>query len=242
MIKIYTNLESLSRAAAELFVLEAERAVRTRGRFAVCLSGGQTPRRTYELLSMQPLRDRTPWSRVHVFWGDERCVPPEDPRSNERMAREALLDRVPIPLAQVYPFACTGSPREAAERYDMLLHSFFAGTSPRFDLVFLGLGENGHTASLFPGTPAVDEKERWAAEVYVAEQDMYRVTLTVPVINQAAVVAFIVSGASKAAVLKQVLEAKEDPHVLPAQMICPTDGELQWLLDQAAAGLSRGTE
>lgn len=237
MIWVYADLESLSRAAAGFFVQQARQAVQAHGRFSVAISGGHTPQHTYELLAQQPFRDRVPWAQAHVFWGDERCVPPDDPRSNERMARRALLDHVPIPPAQIHPIPCTQAPRQAAEEYEALLRDFFAGRPPSFDLALLGLGENGHTASLFPGTPVLEERERWVAEVHVAEQDVYRVTLTAPLINQAAVVAFLVAGAAKAQVLHEVLEGPSDPHRLPAQLIQPTSGELHWLVDQEASSL-----
>lgn len=235
MIQIHSDLESLSRAAAELFVKQARQAVQARGRFSVALSGGHTPERTYQLLAQEPLRAQVPWAHVHVFWGDERCVPPDDPRSNERMAHRTLLDQVPLPPSQIHPIRCADTPRQAAEEYEALLRDFFAGGSPRFDLVFLGLGENGHTASLFPGTPAVEEQERWAVAVYVRERTMWRVTLTALVINQAEVVAFLVAGATKAQILHRVLEGPSDPHSLPAQLIHPTDGVQYWLVDTKAS-------
>lgn len=241
MIWIYDNFELLSQAAAGLFVQQARQAVQDHGRFSVALSGGHTPRRTYELLAQPPFQERVPWQQVDVFWGDERCVSPDDPLSNQRMARQALLDHVPIPPEQIHPITCTRAPREAAGQYEALLHDFFAGRPPGFDLVFLGLGENGHTASLFPDMPVLDERKRWAAEVYVAEQSLYRVTLTAPLINQAAVVMFLVAGASKAGVLKAVLEGPSDPHRLPAQLIQPADGQLHWLVDREASSLLKRT-
>jgi len=237
MIQVYDDLESLSHAAAELFVRRAQQAVQARGRFSVALAGGHTPRRTYELLAQRPLRDRVPWAQVHVFWGDERCVPPDDPRSNARMAREALLDHVPVPAEQIHPIRCAQAPREAAERYEDLLRDFFAGQPPRFDLVFLGLGENGHTASLFPDTPVLDERERWVAEVYVAEQGLYRVTLTAPLLNRARLILCLVAGAAKAPVLHEVLKGPSEPRQLPAQLIRPMDSELLWFVDREAASL-----
>ena len=152
MIQVYPDLESLSRAAADLLVMQAHLAVAARGRFSVALSGGATPRRTYELLAAPPLKDQAPWDRVHVFWGDERGVPRNDPRSNARMAREAWLDHVPIPKDQIHPLDCADDPATAARQYEAELRQFFAGGPPRLDLVLLGLGDDGHTASLFPGT------------------------------------------------------------------------------------------
>jgi 6-phosphogluconolactonase len=237
MILVYDDLEALSFAAAGLFVQQARQAVQDHGWFSVVLSGGNTPRRTYELLAQPPFRDRVPWPYLHIFWGDERCVPVDDPRSNSRMAHEALLDHVSIPAQQIHPIACAQTPHEVAEQYEALLQDFFAGQPPRFDLIFLGLGENGHTASLFPGTPVLAEPERWVAEVYVAEQEMYRVTLTVPIINQAAVVAFLVAGVGKAQILKEVLETPREAPQWPAQLIQPQDGVLQWLIDRQASSL-----
>jgi 6-phosphogluconolactonase len=235
MIRVYPDLESLSRAAAALIVTQANLAVAARGRFSVALAGGATPRRTYELLAAPPLMDQAPWDRVHVFWGDERCVPPDAPRSNARMAKEAWLDRVPIPGHQIHPITCAQDPAAAARDYEARLREFFAGAPPRLDLVLLGLGHDGHTASLFPGTTVLEEQERWAAAVYVPEGDLYRVTLTAPLINQAARVAFLVAGGAKAKILREVLHGLRDPARLPAQLIRPHHGELLWLTDLAAA-------
>jgi 6-phosphogluconolactonase len=242
VIEVYPDLESLSRAAATLLVEQANLAVAARGRFSVALSGGGTPRRTYELLAAPPLRDQAPWDRVHVFWGDERCVPENDSRSNAGMARAAWLDRVPIPATQIHPMHCAADPAAAARQYEAQLREFFAGQPPRLDLVLLGLGHDGHTASLFPGALVLAETERWVAAVYAAEADLYRVTLTAPLINQAALVAFLVAGDAKAEVLKAVLHGPRDPARLPAQLIQPQPGELRWLADLAAAGsLARDT-
>jgi 6-phosphogluconolactonase len=235
MIEVYPDLESLSQAAAALLVEQANLAVAARGRFSVALAGGATPRRTYELLAAPPLVDRAPWDRVHIFWGDERCVPLTDPRSNARLAKEAWLDRVPIPGNQIHPMNCALDPAAAARHYEAQLREFFAGQPPILDLFLLGLGDDGHTASLFPGTTVLAETERWAAPVYVPGQDLHRVTLTAPLINQAAVVAFLVAGGAKAGVLREVLHGPRDPARLPAQLIRPHHGELRWLVDLAAA-------
>ncbi len=169
MIRIFDDPEALSRGAAEFFADTARDAVAARGRFSVALSGGSTPRRTYETLARPSFRDRVDWARTHVFWGDERCVDLNDPRRNALMAQEALLRHVPVPAGQVHPMDCLPDPREAARRYEALLQNFFTGGEPRFDLILLGLGENGHTASLFPGAAVLAEAARWVAEVYVAE-------------------------------------------------------------------------
>ncbi len=235
MIRLFDDPEALSQGAAEYFVKVAREAVAARGRFSVALSGGGTPRRTYELLGQPPFRDKTPWDQTHIFWGDERCVAPDDHRSNARLAREALLSHVAIPADQVHPMDCRPSPAAGARRYEALLQGYFAGGDPCFDLILLGLGENGHTASLFPGDPVLREAKRWVAEVYVAEQDLYRLTFTAALINRAAVVAFLVAGAAKAAVVRQVIAGPRDSERLPAQLIHPESGELYWFLDKAAA-------
>jgi 6-phosphogluconolactonase len=237
VILVYPDLESLSQAAASRFVQQAQEAVTARGRFGAALAGGQTPRRTYELLGRPPWKEQAPWPRIHLFWGDERCVPRDDARSNARLAREVWLDKVPLPGSQVHPIECAAAPAVAAARYEATLREFFGARPPRLDLVFLGLGENGHTASLFPGTPVIHEQQRWAAAVYVAEQDLYRVTLTAAIINQAAVVVFLVTGRSKARVLQEVRQGAYDPERLPAQLIRPQTEELYWLVDQEAASL-----
>jgi 6-phosphogluconolactonase len=237
MIWVYDNLGSLSQAAAGLFSQLARQAVEDHGKFSVALSGGHTPCHTYELLGSEAFYSRIPWAQVHVFWSDERCVPADDARSNSHTARQAFLNRVPIPPDQIHPISCAQKPVQAATQYEAVLRSFFGDQSPRFDLILLGLGENGHTASLFPNTSVLEEEERWVAEVYVAEQKMHRVTLTAPFINQAAAVAFLVAGAGKSQVLRQVLKGPSDPKRLPAQLIRPTNGQLMWLVDKEAASL-----
>jgi 6-phosphogluconolactonase len=239
MIRIYPDLEALSHAAAKLFAAEARRAVQARGRFTVALAGGGTPRRTYELLAREPFREVVPWQNTHVFWGDERCVPGDDPRNNAMMARQTLLDHVPVPSEQVHPMICGPSPQAAATEYEALLRSFFANGRPQFDLILLGLGENGHTASLFPGTSVLEEQQRWVAEVYVAEERLHRLTLTAATINQAAMVVFLVSGHGKAPILRKVLKEAQGSHSIPARLIKPVDGGLLWLVDRDAASLLR---
>jgi 6-phosphogluconolactonase len=215
MLHIYPDLEALSRAAAEFFVRQGREAILARGRFSVALSGGQTPRRTYELLSQAPWRDGVAWDRVHIFWGDERCVPLDDPLSNARMAREAWLEHVPLPPGQIHPINCSRAPEEAALQYEDLLRRFGGGRLPSLDLVWLGLGDNGHTASLFPGTPALNERQRGAVPVYVNEQNQFRVTLTAPFINQAAMVVFLVAGGEKRRFCKKCCKVPGTPNVYP---------------------------
>jgi 6-phosphogluconolactonase len=235
MIHIYENLEKLSQAAAELFTDLAKQAITARGRFSVALSGGQTPRRLYEILAAAPLREQIPWGAVHVFWGDERYVPSDDPRSNALMAHQALLDHVPVLPEHIHPILCTLPPQQVASHYENELRDFFGNTPPTMDLILLGLGDNAHTASLFPHTAVLNEQQRWVAEVYVAEQDMVRVTLTAPLINQANQVVFLVSGSDKASALKNVLEGPYQPHEFPAQLIHPNGARPIWLIDKAAS-------
>jgi 6-phosphogluconolactonase len=235
MIHIYENLEKLSQAAAELFTDLAKQAITARGRFSVALSGGQTPRRLYEILAAAPLREQIPWGAVHVFWGDERYVPSDDPRSNALMAHQALLDHVPVLPEHINPILCTLPPQQVASHYENELRDFFGNTPPTMDLILLGLGDNAHTASLFPHTAVLNEQQRWVAEVYVAEQDMVRVTLTAPLINQANQVVFLVSGSDKASALKNVLEGPYQPHEFPAQLIHPNGARPIWLIDKAAS-------
>ena len=231
--------KEVSTRAAELFVELAGEAVSTSGRFAAALSGGSTPRALYALLATDQFRQRVPWSRVHLFWGDERCVPPDHADSNYRMAREALLAKVPIPTENIHRMPAEQKDhRLAADAYEEALRVFFAlqaGELPRFDLILLGMGEDGHTASLFPGTVALAETERLVVAVYVEKLDTHRLTLTVPVINHAAHVVFLVTGKSKAPVLREVLEGERQPQRNPIQLICPVEGKLLLIVDREAA-------
>jgi len=240
-VTLHPDREALGRAAAELFAGEARRAAEARRPFNVLLSGGETPRRCYELLAGEPLAGKVPWEAVQLFWGDERQVPPDDPRSNFGMVRGALIEPLALSEAQLHPIPFLPTPRESALAYEAALRDYFQGEAPRFDLVFLGLGEDGHTASLLPHSPSLREKERLVCAGGVAG-GVARVTVTAALINQAALVAFLVSGTEKAAVLKRVLEGERDPQLLPAQLIHPDPGRLCWLIDRPAASLlSPGT-
>lgn len=242
-IRIVANPEALSRAAAEEFVRQAVDAVTREGVFTVALSGGSTPKRLYALLASETdsLRAQVPWDKIHVFWGDERHVPPDHPESNYRMAREALLLKVPVPPENVHRIEAEHPDADkVAEVYERHLREFFrleAGRLPRFDLVLLGMGPDGHTASLFPGTEAVFEQTRHVAPSWVKKFNAYRITLTPPVLNNAACVLFLVSGDDKAEPLQAVLQGDYQPVRLPAQVIRPTHGRLLWLVDRAAARL-----
>jgi 6-phosphogluconolactonase len=235
MIRFFPDYDSLSHAAADLVIEQSQKAVRDRGCFSLVLCGGQTPRRTYEILAQDASHSRIPWDRVSIFWSDERCVPPDDPRSNERMARGALIDRVPIPSGNVHPLRCTQSPAQTAESYELLLTSFLAGKETSFDVVLLGLGEDGHTASLFPESESLDQTNRWVLEVHAKHEDFARVTLALPVINRALCVVFLVTGEAKAHILFEVLNDASHSRHLPAQLVQPSNGQLIWLVDEEAA-------
>jgi len=236
MIRIEPDPEALALTAAGLVAQAARAAAAERGRFTLAVAGGDTPRPAYRCLADPALAAGVPWPDVHVFWGDERCVRPDDPSSNERAVREALLDRVPVEPHHVHPIRCGGDPERAAESYEALLRATFTDRAgPTFDLVLLGLGENGHTASLFPDDPALDETTRWVVPVRVPGQPFARVTLTAGVLNRSRSVVFLVSGAAKAAVLQRVLEGPRQPTELPAQRIRPRYTEPLWLVDAAAA-------
>lgn len=239
IVEVHPDADAASRALAERFAAAARDALAAHRRFDVALSGGSTPRRAYALLGDDYLAE-VPWQHVEVFWGDERCVDAGDPRSNQRMAREAFLDDVDLPEAQVHPIVFEGDPDAAARAYETALRDHF-GDEARFDMILLGLGDNGHTASLWPGDPVLDERVRWAAPVHVNDPDLWRVTLTYPVLNAAREVVFLVTGAGKAEVVQKILEGPRDVMRLPAQGVEPAAGRLRFVLDQAAAAkLSEG--
>jgi 6-phosphogluconolactonase len=237
MIEVFADNSTLNTATAERIVAAAGRAVAERGAFHLVLSGGETPKPLYELLATTEWADRLDWRNVHVYWSDERCVPVDDPRSNAGMTRRALLDHVPVPMAQVHPLYLGGSPRQAAMEYEALLRRSASGGLPQFDLALLGLGADGHTASLFPGTSAVAERHRLVCELYLPEQGMHRLTMTLPLLNQARQVVFLVAGAGKASMLQQVLSGAVDSagEIPPARLVQPDGGELRWMIDAAAA-------
>ncbi|MGA7201703.1 MAG: 6-phosphogluconolactonase [Candidatus Cybelea sp.] len=235
---VYADAATVAQALADYFVAAGERAIAERGKFAVALSGGNTPRAAYELLAADPLRANVSWSDVFIYFGDERCVPPDDERSNYRMAREAFLDAVPIPNANVARMRGEIEPGLAANEYASILRTSL-GELPRLDLVMLGLGEDGHTASLFPGIAQEIEGNSLVEAAYAQLQAMWRVTMTPKLINAARRVVFAVEGAAKARALAAVYEGPRDPITYPAQLVQPSSGELTWLVDEAAAELLR---
>jgi len=236
-VKISPDNATLARVAAQEFHRLAEAGIQERGRFSVALSGGNTPRTVYSLLAEE--HKELPWDRIHVFFGDERCVPPDHPDSNFRMASESLLSKVPIPRENVHRIRAELEPEGAAKDYDNQLAEFFHLNDhdwPRFDLIFLGLGDDGHTASLFPGSSALSDVSSRVAANWVERMKTYRITLTYPVLNHAAEVEFLVSGSGKAQILKQVLGPPASLP-FPAQQVRPENGRLLWLLDHDAAAL-----
>jgi 6-phosphogluconolactonase len=234
---------ALAAGAARYFVEKVEQAVAARGRARIAISGGSTPKAAFVLLGgvRQPWRARMPWEKLDLWWVDERCVPPDHPDSNFRMTREALLDHVPLKPEQIHRMEGELEPEVAAARYESELRNWFrleGAETPRFDLLQLGMGPDGHTASLFPDTQALREMGRLAVANHVpAAKDTWRITLTRPVINLASEVFFLVSGASKAQILKEVFLGPSDPERLPSQLIIPAGGILTLLLDQPAAAL-----
>ncbi len=236
-MEVVRDAPEVAERGAEIFREIAQRAVEARGRFMVALAGGSTPRALYTRLASEHYALRVPWQATHVFWGDERCVPPESEESNYRMAYETLLCRVPVPREQVHRMRGEDEPESAAHNYARVLETEFRESTPRFDLILLGMGEDGHTASLFPRSEALDDTEHLVIAPFIEKLGAHRLTITFRVINAAAHVVFLVAGASKAATLRAVLKNERDEHELPARMVRPTSGELLWLVDEAAASL-----
>lgn len=237
-VRRLTTPQDLFQAAGEEVIRVATEAVAQRGRFTIALSGGSTPRNLYTLIAANASAS-LPWGQVFFFWGDERHVPLDDPDSNYRMAREALLSKIPIPPANVFPVPAENQDAAAAaEAYEQTVKKFFAlreGELPRFDLILLGMGPDGHTASLFPETAALQEKSRLVVANWVDKLKASRITFTLPVLNAARCVAFLVSGVDKAAVLHEVLEGNAPLEKYPSKLVQPSNGKLIWFVDRAAA-------
>lgn len=235
-IRVFADLAELTRAAAEEIARLAESAVAQRGRFTWALSGGSTPRPVYQALASDPYRERLPWSAIHLFWGDERHVPPDHAESNYRMAREAMIDRAPVPAGNVHRVPAEDpDASRAAAAYESELRSFFGlapGELPAFDLMLLGIGPDGHTASLFPGGPALRERDRLVVAPWVEKLQTFRITLTPPVLNHSRLSLFLVSGEDKADALRAVIEGEREPDRYPAQVV---EGNVLWMVDRAAA-------
>ena len=236
-IVICNDRDALNRKTAQLLVQMTNQAIASSRRATLALSGGSTPKALYELLAAPEWRDRMEWDKLHLFLGDERYVPPDHPDSNFGMANKAMISKVPIPPQNVHRVLTElPSAEEAASNYERVLREAFAtNKTPQFDIMLLGLGENGHTASLFPHTTVLKDNAHIFASVWVEEVNAYRLTLTAPVINFSKNIIFMISGASKAHVLKEILYGPYEPERLPAQLIKPVSGSLLWVVDQAAA-------
>jgi 6-phosphogluconolactonase len=235
---VAANTEELTSRAAERFVSTAKESVARRGRFAVAISGGSTPREMHRMLAQPPSLAAIPWAKVHLFWVDERCVPADDPRSNFGTARKDFLRRIPLPEENLHPARGESPPEKGAEEYELELIRFFhleEGEFPVFDLIFLGMGADGHTASLFPGDGAVQEEKRRVLAVQGGIPFLKRITMTRPVLNRARRIVFLVAGGQKAEMVRTVMSG--DIPRFPAGMIRPLEGELMWILDRPAASL-----
>ena len=237
-IKVVPDAAEVAHEAAERVIAAASRAADDGRSFSIALSGGSTPKALFELLASDAYKSRIDWRNVEVFFGDERTVPPDHQDSNYRMADEALLAKVPIPRDNIYRMAGERDPQQAAKQYGQMLKEKFGDGG--MDLVLLGMGDDGHTASLFPETEALDETKHRCVANFVPKLNTWRITLTAPFINRARAVMILVAGASKAKRLQEVLEGPREPRRLPIQLISPTTGQLSWLVDAAAAGMAGG--
>ena len=235
---VFDTSEQLAIAGAERFVEYAQEAVTDQDLFSVTLAGGNTPRRVYELLATEHFTSRIKWSRVHLFFGDERCVLPEHRDSNYGLVYSTLISKISIPESNVHRIIGEGDAEANAQSYEIKLKSFFPRLAwPRFDLALLGMGKDGHTASLFPGDDALNEKTRWVVKTRIEDLRQDRITLTVPVFNHAVHAIFLVTGRDKSERLVEVLHGRSSPVQLPAQAIQPVNGSLVWLVDRGAASL-----
>jgi len=231
-----TNLELIN-AIAGHFISVCKNAIASRGEFNVVLSGGSSPKKLYKLLASPGYKEQVNWKKVNFFFGDERNVPANDPENNAFMAKRTLFDPLDISKSNIFPINTSLSPQEAAKRYTATITAHFGGREPRFDLILLGLGDNAHTASLFPYTPVLTDKSASVQAVFLEGQKIYRISMTAPLINQARNIAFLVFGQEKAEAVHHVLADEIDPEKYPAQLIDPVKGELHWFLDEAAASL-----
>ncbi|HXO78090.1 MAG TPA: 6-phosphogluconolactonase [Puia sp.] len=263
-LQVYKDAQELSQAAAKWIAGLIAETIKVRDRFTIALSGGSTPKLLHKILAAPPYKDQIDWSKLHIFWGDERAVPFEDDRNNAKMAYDTLLNFVPVPASQIHVMRTDIGPEESAVEYEKILHQYFdaipggsgstAATNPSagatgstgptsapatlpnsFDLVLLGMGDDGHTLSLFPGTAIVHEEKAWAKAFFLPAQDMYRITLTKTIVNRSAHIAFLTTGTGKAHALKEVLKGDYNPDLYPSQEIKPVNGELHWFVDEAAA-------
>jgi 6-phosphogluconolactonase len=238
-VRVFKDMDELSRAAADFFKTIAQESIVAKGRFAVALSGGSTPRLFYSLLGSSPYVDAMDWSRIHIFWADERCVSQDQPESNYKLAYDMFLSRVPIQVENIHRIRGEEGPDKAAQAYEYELRDFISDSGmPIFDLVILGTGEDGHTASLFPGSDAVLEMTMLAVPVFLERPKISRVTLTLSVLNHTAHVLFLAAGCAKADIVRDILEGGET-QAYPAGQVRPVSGDVFWFIDRQAAGKLR---
>jgi len=238
-VEVFESSEAMSVAAAVRFAGGSAGSIASKGTFSVALSGGSTPRELYRLLGSDRYIRSIDWRHVHVFWADERCVGPDHEQSNFKLARDSFLSQVPLPPGNAHRIRGEGSPEAAAEAYETDLREFFGKGLPAFDLIVLGVGEDGHTASLFPGSPALEEQLRLAVAVYRHPPEFNRITLTLPVLNNAREAIFLVSGSAKAPIVQKILGHPGGKATYPAAMVALFRGRLVWLIEKSAAALLR---
>ena len=234
-LHIYNNTDELIDELAKWIINYATGILYTNDCFTIALSGGETPKRLYQLLASAHYREKLDWNKIHIFWGDERVVPFTGDNNNAKMAYENLLSKVNIPPDNIHIIPTDISPVIAAEEYEKILHNYFDSTDNSFDLVLLGMGKDGHTLSLFPGFEVPAEQGNWVNAVYLEDQKMHRITLMPFIVNRSSAVIFLVTGDEKARALQQVLKGPFEPVKYPAQIIQPTNGELHWFVDENAA-------
>ena len=234
-LHIFDDKETMSEQLASWIAHLVQDTLKNQDYFTLVLSGGGTPKLLFEKLASGEYKNKIDWKRVHIFWGDERAVPFDDDRNNAKMAYDILINHIDVPSGQVHIMRTDIEPKLAAEEYEKILHQYFDKTSNSFDLVLLGMGDDGHTLSLFPGSPIIEEHEHWVNSVYNEQQKMYRITLMPVIVNKASNIVFMVDGAKKANILQRVIEGPYIPLKLPAQIVKPSNGELSWFLDKAVA-------
>ena len=241
-LHILKDSKEFSHSIAEWIIKHINDTLKKQDRFTWVLSGGNTPKALYELLTLAHYKNKIDWSKLHLFWGDERAVPFEDERNNAKMVYDTLLNHVNVPASQIHVMRTDISPEKSAAEYEKILREYFPHTTYNadhntFDLVLLGMGDDGHTLSLFPGTEVIHEEKAWAKAYFLQAQDMYRITLTKHIVNQSARIAFLTTGKNKAHALKEVLEGEYNPDLYPSQVIDPVNGELHWFTDEEATSL-----
>ena len=239
-VKIFENLDVLSEALVQWIISDIRDRLKIKKRFSIVLSGGNTPKLLYQLLASSPYKEQVDWARIDFFWGDERAVPFEDDRNNAKMAFETLLNHLAVAPSQIHVMRTDISPEKSADDYEQILKNYFPKTIlkdnvPSFDVVLLGMGDDGHTLSLFPGTSMMHEEKYWVRSLWLPQQNMFRITLTKAIVNLSAKIVFLASGAGKAEALHEVLYGAYDPDRFPSQVIRPNRGELFWFADQVAA-------